>query len=359
MSSNTQKTNSTTNYNNTSNLSQSQDSSLAQYLQQTMDKLTQSTQNGQTATQNQQQSTTGPWQVAQPTLTGILGGANTALGNINPTGAETGAINQITANSQNLPNFGAGATNLANSFMGGDPSGLLSPALSNYNASLNPIANGELDPTKNPGMAGILDTIRNDVSNSVNGLFAGAGRDLSGKHQEYLARGLASGLAPALLSQYNTNVANRMGAAGNLYGAAGNTASAMAGNQGQGLNIAGMIPQLMNMGQQGVLAAQALLRGIPLDALKAITGLTVPIAGLGNQSNVLGTQTGQTSNVGTQIGSQTGTQLGGQVGSMTGAQQGAQQGTSHTNSQTTNTPSILQTAQGWMNLGAQALPFFI
>src|SRR5512139_1483390 len=337
MSSNTQKTNSTTNYNNTSNLSQSQDSSLAQYLQQTMDKLTQSTQNGQTATQNQQQSTTGPWQVAQPTLTGILGGANTALGNINPTGAETGAINQITANSQNLPNFGAGATNLANSFMGGDPSGLLSPALQNYNTALNPIATGELDPTKNPGMAGILDTIRNDVSNSVNGLFAGAGRDLSGKNQEYLSRGLASGLAPALLSQYNTNVANRMGAAGNLFGAAGNTASAMAGNQGQGLNIAGMIPQLLNAGPQAILAAGNALRNIPINALQQISGLTVPIAGLGNQSNVLGTQTGQTSNVGTQIGSQTGTQYGGQTGTMSGTQQGTQKGTQTTQGQTTTT----------------------
>src|SRR5512139_3267639 len=359
MSSNTQKTNSTTNYNNTSNLSQSQDSSLAQYLQQTMDKLTQSTQNGQTATQNQQQSTTGPWQVAQPTLTGILGGANTALGNINPTGAETGAINQITANSQNLPNFGAGATNLANSFMGGDPSGLLSPALSNYNASLNPIANGELDPTKNPGMAGILDTIRNDVSNSVNGLFAGAGRDLSGKNQEYLSRGLASGLAPALLSQYNTNVANRMGAAGNLFGAAGNTASAMGANQGQGLNIAGMIPQLLNAGPQGVLAAQAMLRGIPLSALQQISGLTVPIAGLGNQSNVLGTQTGQTQSLGTQTGTQTSEKYGGQVGSLSGTQHGTQQGTSTTNGTVTQTPSLLSTLQPIAGQGLALASMFL
>src|SRR5512139_2221030 len=336
-------TNSTTNFNNSSNLSQQQDQSIAQYMQQTLDQLTQSAQNTQNQQQNQQQSVTGPWAVAQPTLTGVLGGANTALGNVSPNSTETGAINQLTANSQNLPNFGAGATNLANSFMGGDPSGLLGPALKNYNASLNPIANGELDPTKNPGMAGILDTIRNDVSNSVNGLFAGAGRDLSGKHQEYLARGLASGLAPALLGQYNTNVSNRMGAAGNLFGAAGNTASAMAGNQGQGLNFAALIPQLMNMGPQGVLAAQAALRGIPLSALQQIAGLTVPIAGLGNQSNVLGTQYGQTSNVGTELSNQTGYQTGTQTGTMTGTQHGTQVGTQNTNSQTTQTPSLLQT----------------
>src|SRR5512139_1119755 len=164
----TSNTNSTTNTDLASNLSQQQDQSLAQYMQQSLNQLTQNTQSGTSANQNQQQSTTGPWSVAQPTLTGILGGANTALGNVGPTAAETGAINQITANSQGMQNFGAGATNLANSFMGGDPSGLLSPALQNYNTALNPIATGELDPTKNPGMAGILDTIRNDVSNSVN-----------------------------------------------------------------------------------------------------------------------------------------------------------------------------------------------
>src|SRR5512139_3477696 len=330
-------TNSTTNTNMESNLSQNQNQSLAQYMQQSLDQLTQNTQNGTSANQNLQQSTTGPWSVAQPTLTGVLGGANTALGNVGPNATETGAINQITANSQNLPDFGLGATTIANKFMGGDPSGLLSPALKNYNASLNPIANGSLDPTKNPGMAGILDTIRNDVSNSVNGLFAGAGRDLSGKNQEYLSRGLASGLAPALLSQYNTNVANRMGAAGSLYGAAGNTASAMAGNQGQGINIAGLVPQLMNAGPQAVLAAGNALRNIPINALQQISGLTVPIAGLGNQSSVLGTQTGQTSNVGTQIGSQTGSQYGGQTGTMSGTQAGTQKGTQTTQGQTTTT----------------------
>src|SRR5512139_1264403 len=118
------KTTQTTNqrFNNQSELSQQQDQSLAQFMQQTLGQLTQSAQNGQTANQNQQQSTTGPGQVAQPTLGGIRGGANTALGNVGPNAAETQAINQITANSQNLPDFGLGATTIANKFMGGDPS---------------------------------------------------------------------------------------------------------------------------------------------------------------------------------------------------------------------------------------------
>src|SRR5512139_3353407 len=109
-------TNSTTNTDMTSNLSQQQNQSLAQYMQQSLDQLTQNTQNGTSANQNVQQSTTGPWAVAQPTLTGVLGGANTALGNVAPNAAETGALNQITANSQNLPDFGSGATTIASNF---------------------------------------------------------------------------------------------------------------------------------------------------------------------------------------------------------------------------------------------------
>ena len=57
------------------------------------------------------------------------------------------------------------------------------------------------------------------MQNSVNGQFAGAGRDLSGLNQQYLGRGITAAEAPILLNQYNQNVAQRQQAASGLLGA--------------------------------------------------------------------------------------------------------------------------------------------
>ncbi|HEV8491326.1 MAG TPA: tail fiber domain-containing protein, partial [Candidatus Angelobacter sp.] len=103
------------------------------------------------------------------------------------------------------------------------------------------------------------------------------------------------GEAAPLLAQYNQNVANQTGAAGNLYNAAGQTATALGGNQAQGLNFASAIPTLAAQGPSGILQAQAAARGLPLNNLGMLENLTVPIAGLGGQqsgtSNSQGTNT--------------------------------------------------------------------
>lgn len=230
------------------------------------------------------QGGTAPWYPAQAPLQQILGNISGQIGNYQPNSLETGAINQLTSNAQNQPNYGPQVNNLASSYLGGDPTGLLSPALAQYQAQLNPIANQNNDPTKTPGIMSLLDTIRGDVSNSVNGMFAGAGRDLSGLNTQTLARGIAQGEAAPLLNQYNQNVAAQTGAAGNLFNAAGNTANALVGNQSQGLNLASAAPQFQNQGPLGVLSSQQLGRSLPLQNLGMLENLTVPIAGLGNQT---------------------------------------------------------------------------
>src|SRR5512139_1810950 len=251
-------------------------------------------------TQSNSQTVSQPWAPAQPALQGILAGVQSQLPNYNLTPSEQSAIGQMTANAQGTPNYGPQATDLTNKYLTGDPTGLLSPALQNYNTALSPIASAELDPTKVPGIQNVLQTIRNDVGNNVNGMFAGAGRDLSGLNQQALARGISQGEAPVLLDQYNRNVAARMGAAQGLYDASGNTASAMTRNQGNGLNLAQAIPQLMNMGPQGVLAAQELMRQIPLQNLGMLANLSIPIAGLGGQTNSQGTSNTQNTMSGAQ-----------------------------------------------------------
>jgi hypothetical protein len=149
----------------------------------------------------------------------------------------------------------------------------------------------------------------------VNGMFAGAGRDLSGLNQQALARGLSQGEGQLIANQYNQNAANQLGAMGSLYGA-GNTTAGLLSNLNQqdlanrqaGLGVAGTGQSFANMPYEQQLAAAARSRGIPLQTLQTLVQLGVPIAGLGssfsNTGATLGTTSGTTS--GTQIGNTTG-----------------------------------------------------
>src|SRR5262249_17740424 len=146
-----------------------------------------------------------------------------------------------------------------------------------------------LDPTKVPGIAAALETVRNDVTNSVNSSFAGAGRDLSGLNQQSLARGIAQGEAPVLLDAFFKNAGLQQNAASALPGLANSTATtqssldqASLANRAQGLNIGlTAVPQAANAAPTGVLSAENLLRTLPLQNLQALSSLVVPIAGLG------------------------------------------------------------------------------
>jgi hypothetical protein len=80
----------------------------------------------------------------------------------------------------------------------------------------------------------------------VNGSFAAAGRDFSGANSQTLGRGIMQGVAPTIAAQYNQNVQNQQGAAGNLYNAGNTNSGILAGlqqqklaNQGQGVTAAG------------------------------------------------------------------------------------------------------------------------
>jgi len=259
-----------------------------------------------TTQQTQQSSTTNPWEPTQGILKDILNGVQGQVGNYQPTSAETSAIRQLEANAQNLPNYTPQATSLANDYLTGGPdrTGIVGDAYSASKAALSPYLSPDwLDPTKVPGIAAALDTVRNDVTNSVNSTFAGAGRDLSGLNMQSLARGIAQGEAPVLLDAYYKNAGLQQNAATALPGIANSTATTQSGldqaslaNRTQGLNIGiNTVPQAANASATGVLSAENLLRTLPLQNLQALASLVVPIAGLGGQSsgtsNTVGTQT--------------------------------------------------------------------
>lgn len=255
---------------------------------------------------SQQSSTTqNPWADSMPALQGILGGLGSQVGNYAPTAAEAPALNTIQSNAQSAQNYGGQATGLSNDLMAGggtgQNAGILGDAYANYQRQLNPIANQNNDPTQAPGMQALLASIRNDVGNSVNGMFAGAGRDMSGLNQQTLARGISQGEAAPLLNQYNQNVQNQMGAAGSLFGAGGSTAQGLQGfnqqgfaNRAQGLDTAiNGIPLAQNNQANQILQAGQIARGLPLQNLGMLEGLTIPLAGLGGTTNTTGMSNSQ------------------------------------------------------------------
>ncbi len=290
----------------------------------------------ESATQQTQDSTVAPWAPTQGILQGILGGIQGQLGNTAPNAAETGALGTLASNAQSAQNYGGQATGLASDLMAGGGTdanaGILSNAYGNYQNQLNPIANQSLDPTQTPGIASLLETIRNDVGNSVNGMFAGAGRDMSGLHQQNLARGIAQGEAAPLLAQYNQNVQNRMGAAGDLFNAGGQAASGLQGFNQQGFDNRALgldtaingVPMAQNNQANQILAAQAQARGLPMQNLAGILGLTLPIAGLGSQSH--GTGTSNTQGSQTMSGAQQFATIAGGMGSLFGGAGGGAMG---------------------------------
>jgi len=233
-----------------------------------------------TETTNQ---TRDPWAPAQSGLKDILAKAQTLGGNMDiwtPTysNATTGAVNALGQLGQQ-PSFGAETIRNA---VGGATTGagigqnqLQQTASGNY---LN----------SNPYLDAALGYAGQNTADMVNSQFSGAGRYGSGAHTGALTRELGGLYSNAMMSNYNTERQNQLGAAGTL-------------NQ-SGLAAAQMAPTVdaaqaqqigygLQAGQMQDQMAQA-QRMAPINGLNWQTGVTAPIAGLGGTSN--GTTTSST-----------------------------------------------------------------
>src|SRR6516164_2845769 len=266
---------------------------------------------------------TNPWAPAQPFLSGILAQLQGQLASASLTPQESAALSGLSGGSNYIGQFLPQATDLANTlFAGGDAQAqapMVSGAYQQYRAELNPyLQTSFLDPRSTPGLSDALAAANADITNQVNGMFAGAGRDLSGLNTQALARGLSQGEGQLIANQYNANAANQLGAMGSLYGAGNTTAGLLSSlnqqalaNRQAGLGVASTGQSFANMPYEQQLAAAAQARGIPLQTLQTLAQLGVPIAGLGSSFANTGATSGTTS------GTQTGTQIGNTTGSST------------------------------------------
>jgi hypothetical protein len=255
-----------------------------------------------------QQSQTAPWLEAQPALKGILGQLQGNLGNTGVNQREGDALDYSINNanrwtSQFAPQVSSFAQTLLNGGGATDQAGNVNANYQRYVDQTNPLAsNTNYDPYQTPGFKDAIDTLKSDITSQVNGSFAAGGRDFSGMNQQALGRGILQGVAPTIAAQYNQNVQNQQGAAGNLYNAGNTNAGILTGlqqqklsNQGQGVTAAGAALDASNAGNNATLAAEAQRRGIPVQALGLLAQIGIPIAGLGSQNQGTATKENQMS----------------------------------------------------------------
>lgn len=254
------------------------------------------------STTNQTQHTD-PYAPASGPINSLVG----QLGGINPslTGAETGALDALSANAQAGNPYAPQIGNVASSLLSGGPdrTGIVNDAYSQYQSSLAPTARGDfVNPASNPQLQGYLSSIQDDVQKRVNGMFAGAGRDLSGANLNSLGRGIAAGTAPVLYDAYNQARGQQLGAMDKLYQAGGTTGGLLAGldqmklgNQVQGIDASKQAMNANDSSLMQTLAIEAQRRGIPL---QNITSLLAPLMQAGQAfgttngtSNTQGSQT--------------------------------------------------------------------
>jgi hypothetical protein len=257
----------------------------------------------QTTQQSQSTQQLTPWAPAGAALTGILGQLGPAIGDISGGPLTAAGIGQLAANAGNPNPLGPLAMNAASSLLGGGANygkaaDLLTSAYGKTAAALSPYTSGSaLDPTSNPALAQELATVRQDVTNSVNPMFAAAGRLGSPDNYQALARGIAQGEG-GILQNAASNQLNAIGMAGNAAGSAASGLTgadvANAGILGSGIGNAATAYGAQNLAPQALIAAGTLPQQIALQNAGAATGILGPLAGM------FGTQTGNSSSQGTQ-----------------------------------------------------------
>lgn len=262
---------------------------------------------GESKQSQQTNSVSNPWEPAQGALKGILGQLDPLVANSGLSSASTGAINELQS-SANAGNPYAGkidafTTDLLNGGGANNQAGAVNQNYQDYYKATNPLAsNTNYDPMQTPGLADALATLKSDITGSVNGQFAAAGRDSSGYNQQALGRGLTQGLAPVIVDQYNKNVTNQQGAAGNLYNAGNTNAGILSGmqqqgltNQQQGVTNSADALAAKNYGATQTLNLEQLKQSLPAQTLGLLAQIGIPIAGLGGQTSGTSTGTNQMS----------------------------------------------------------------
>lgn len=257
---------------------------------------------GGTSTSSQTQtSQSSPWSAATPALNGILSGINSLVPQAGVNAATKGAENTLLSNYSTgnayAPAIGNVATGLLNGGGANANDDAIRASLAAYRGQLSPLAsNTNYNPYATPGFADALKTSDADITNSINGQWAGAGRDQSPGNAQALARGLAQGNSQAIVNQYQNNVQNQQAAANNLfgggnttYGLLNNTQATANTNRQAGVGAASAALDANNWGPNGILATESNAFNLPASQYQTLLGTVLPAAQAFGASNSSGT----------------------------------------------------------------------
>lgn len=256
-------------------------------------------------TTTQQSSSTSPWTPAMPLVNSLLssyGGLNAGV-----TGDQSNALASLKAAAAAIPNFGGSAADAISRLFSqgatGSPGqvGMLNDAYGTLQRNLNPTAAGaNLDPYSTPGFGDAVKTMIQDATNQVKGVYSGSGRDPSGagSFAQSLGRGITSGVAPTIASQYGANYRNMIDANNALFSGAGSTSSSLNNLRSAdnattmaALTGAGSIPGLYSAPAMAQYGAANLGYGQQYQNLAQLLQPSVALAGLGSNSTGTGTST--------------------------------------------------------------------
>lgn len=277
---------------------------------------------GTSTTKQTQSSTLAPYDPANPSLQGILSGINKLVPQAGTlTSGQQGAIDQVVKNANGTPDYSQPINNGVTGLLNGGGATKYDPQIT---ANLDSLKNGILGQTasganigNNPALKAQIDQITTDATNSTNGAWAAAGRDGSPGNFQALGRGIASGVAPVLAAQYNTDVNNALGAATSLYGAGNTTYGLLNGTQNQAntnfTNGVGSVStglNAQNAAPTAAINAMAQQFNIPASQLQTLLGMVSPVAAQ------FGTQNGQSTGESTMSGAQQFATIAGGIGSL-------------------------------------------
>lgn len=251
-----------------------------------------------------------PWAPTIPYLTGYLGQVG-RLGQPGPTQGQTEAYTNL------LDVYGSGTpqadaiSNLADETLAGvgSRSGMAEDAYSNLQSTLDPYVSGQyLDPNSNPYLQDMLDTVGNQISERINSMYAGAGRDLSGMNQRAVARGISEGQLPILLNHFMQQQQNQLGAANQLANTGLSTAQVAQGldqaalsGRAAGVPLAQEARAAEAWGPEQIFNLEQIYKDLPAQDLATIGSLLFPVAQLGQQQEGTSTTKGSSFGFGAKL----------------------------------------------------------
>lgn len=257
---------------------------------------TQSTQTQNSLVESQ------PWQNTVPTLDNIIGRAASYLPGTRLTGNEKMGLEGLIGNAKAGNPFAGGISGLATDLLGQGPiSGMAQQGYSDFKNSMTPYTTASTNPWDNADFGRTINDVTSRTMDAVKSSYQGAGIPAAayGDFAKTAGEGITSAVAPLAWNASNDLNNRKLGAINSLYGGANTSAGLLSGMGLAGVGTAQAANQAQNQPHMQLLAAEAMRRGIPMEALRGISNLIVPMAQLG------GTRTGSGTSVGNSQTTQT------------------------------------------------------